>query len=282
MIGYGPIADLGEKGIGTDTDEDNQMDSDLSADAIGAQVVSEVFSDGFSDDLGSSDSYNAAEDSTGDNVYQIDSNIINLALKKALILVDRKTLTRAEAAQRAFLGGGSFGRVYAARHRWDKGLRAVKVVKVNDVSNSRIAYKEARNMVELNHTNIVKYFEANHYTPTESLILVMELCDGTLSDLVARGDCCERSDKVHRDIASALAYLERRGKVHRDLKLDNVFLRRGSGEAVLGDFGLAAQFSAHGIISAIGKKISCGNLFVQACLHLRIRGGTKFIVRQRM
>ena len=49
----------------------------------------------------------------------------------------------------------------------------------------------------------------------------------------------EDTERILRELGSALVYLHEQGVVHRDVKPENIFLEHGTGRAVLSDFGLA-------------------------------------------
>src|SRR5947209_9192081 len=49
----------------------------------------------------------------------------------------------------------------------------------------------------------------------------------------------DRSVRVLRDVADALAYAHARGVVHRDIKPDNILIDRASGRPMVTDFGIA-------------------------------------------
>jgi serine/threonine protein kinase len=58
--------------------------------------------------------------------------------------------------------------------------------------------------------------------------------------------------RLVRPLLSAVQYLHARGVVHRDVKLENVVVDGESGDAMLVDFGLAADCSAHAPHSRLG------------------------------
>src|SRR4051812_19956789 len=49
----------------------------------------------------------------------------------------------------------------------------------------------------------------------------------------------DRTERVLREVADALAYAHSRGVVHRDVKPDNILIERDSGRALVSDFGIA-------------------------------------------
>ncbi len=104
---------------------------------------------------------------------------------------------------------------------------------------------EARNLSRLSHPGIVKVIEA--FEENNTCYFSMEYCDGgSLESLVRGHGISEReARKYFKQIGCALSFMHKHGMLHLDLKPNNIMLR-GSGEAVLIDFGLSKQFSDDG------------------------------------
>ena len=60
--------------------------------------------------------------------------------------------------------------------------------------------------------------------------------------------------RVLREVAWGLAYAHAQGVVHRDVKADNILLERGSGRALVADFGIARVTQATGASGATGAR----------------------------
>src|SRR6185436_14184116 len=76
----------------------------------------------------------------------------------------------------------------------------------------------------------------------ELVFFVMSFVEGeTLGErLRARGPLTpHEAARLLQDVAWALGYAHGRGVVHRDIKPDNIMLERGTGRAVVMDFGIA-------------------------------------------
>ncbi|XP_075932772.1 interferon-induced, double-stranded RNA-activated protein kinase-like isoform X3 [Anarhichas minor] len=171
------------------------------------------------------------------------------------------------------LGRGAFGRVYKARHKLDRRLYAVKIVRCENK-----ALQEVGTLSDLHHCNIVGYcttwmedseYQGNSestdssadswagYSSSQSagnpsakyLYIQMELCDTkTLKDWIAEKNTESLQDSKRREeglsiaqqIISGVEYIHSKKHVHRDLKPDNIFFGL-DGEVKIGDFGLVTR-----------------------------------------
>ena len=144
------------------------------------------------------------------------------------------------------LGRGSMGSVYRA---WQTGMErwvAVKILHpqlVRDPSVVKRFEREARAVARLSHPNIVTMFVVGE-TDAGIPFLVMEHVDGEALSvtLEARSLGQDRSVRIVRQIASALAEAHAAGIVHRDLKPANILLtqrRRAADFVKILDYGIA-------------------------------------------
>jgi serine/threonine-protein kinase len=100
--------------------------------------------------------------------------------------------------------------------------------------------REARTAAQLSHPNIVPI----HAVEEQGGIsyFVMGFVDGeTVGQRVRRAGPLTPAAVVRlvQEVAWALAYAHSRGVVHRDIKPDNILLDKGSGRAMVTDFGIA-------------------------------------------
>ena len=161
------------------------------------------------------------------------------------------------------LGQGGFGITYLAMQR---GLEREVVVKEffmkqfcdrvsgtqvtlgtagsrEEVSRFREKFlKEARNIAQLHHPNIVQVFDV--FEENGTAYYVMEYArGGSLADKVAREGALTEANAMRyiRQVASALIYLHQRSMSHLDVKPANIMLDSDN-NALLIDFGLAKQY----------------------------------------
>lgn len=146
------------------------------------------------------------------------------------------------------LGRGGMGVVYLARDvRLDRPV-AIKLLhsELTARPDSRARFlAEARTGARLAHPHIVPIIAVEEREAT--VFLVMALVDGeTLgARLRRRGPMApDDAERVLRETAWALGYAHAHGVVHRDLTLENILLERGTGRAMLADFGLAGPTDA--------------------------------------
>jgi len=143
------------------------------------------------------------------------------------------------------LGEGAFGKVHLMRHRLERKLVCIKVVRIKNLpKKEREACRmEVELMRRLNHPNIVGYLGSFMHRSNESLCIVMQYCDG--------GDLCARIKAANKQLfpeskilhwfvqmALGLYYMHENRVLHRDLKTQNIFML-GNGRLVLGDLGIS-------------------------------------------
>ena len=141
------------------------------------------------------------------------------------------------------LGKGAMGVVFLARDIALHRLVAIKVLK-HDLASSedhRERFRrEARMTARLSHPNIVPvhtFVEAGDF-----VCIVMKYVHGESLAVRLRRDGPMNSAESRRvliELSMALDYAHREGVVHRDLKAENILIERGSGRAMLTDFGVA-------------------------------------------
>ena len=141
------------------------------------------------------------------------------------------------------LGRGGMGAVFLARDvRLDRFV-AIKVLPPHLAAESELRelfLREARTAARLSHPHIVAVFRADELAGHP--FFAMPFIEGeNLAELVGAQGPLPAADAVRllREVAWALAYAHARGVVHRDVKPENIMIERGSGRAIVTDFGIA-------------------------------------------
>src|SRR5471032_929048 len=147
------------------------------------------------------------------------------------------------------IGRGGMGVVFLARDIALHRLVAIKVLRHEFVSSEEHRERfrrEARMTARLSHSNIVPvhtFGEIADDVSAEPLVyIVMKYVHGeSLAERMRRERKIPAAEvqRILRDLALALESAHRDGVVHRDLKAENILLERGSGRAMLTDFGVA-------------------------------------------
>lgn len=142
------------------------------------------------------------------------------------------------------LGRGGMGVVYLAREVQLDRLVAIKLLppeRAHDDTLRERFLREARLAAKLSHPNIIPIFAVDEVDG--HVFYVMAYVDGeTLGERVrSRGPLASsEATRVLREVAWALGYAHGQGVVHRDVKPENIMIERGSGRALVTDFGIAA------------------------------------------
>ncbi|MBI1967273.1 MAG: serine/threonine protein kinase, partial [Gemmatimonadetes bacterium] len=154
------------------------------------------------------------------------------------------------------LGRGGMAIVYLAR---DVALDRPVAVKLlpprlaTDPDYRERFLREARTAAALSHPNIVPIHLVEE---RDGLVyFVMAFVEGeSLGDRVRRAGPLKPADvaRLVQEVAWALAYAHGRGVIHRDIKPDNILIDKGSGRALVSDFGIARVTSTK-TVSQQGK-----------------------------
>ena len=167
---------------------------------------------------------------------------------------DVLALERAVAGRYALdreLGRGGMGIVLLARDLSLDRLVALKLLPALLAAQPLLRerfLREARTAAGLSHPHIVPIHAVEEHDGIA--FIVMAYVDGeTLADRVRRTGPLPPHEvtRILREVAWALAYAHGRGIVHRDIKPDNIMIERGSGRALVTDFGIARARSGPGV-----------------------------------
>jgi len=143
------------------------------------------------------------------------------------------------------LGRGGMGIVFLARDVALDRPVAIKLLppSVAALPEERARFlREARTAAGLSHPHIVPIHAVEELG--DLVFFVMGYVDGeTLGQRVRRAGPLPPYEvmRITQQVAWALGHAHAHGVVHRDVKPDNVLLERGSGRALVSDFGIAAQ-----------------------------------------
>ena len=152
------------------------------------------------------------------------------------------------------IGKGNFGSITKIRRKSDGKILVWKELNYGSMKEK---YKhhitsEINILKELNHPNIVKYYDRIIDTENTKIYIIMEYCPGgDLNQLIKR--CKQQKQYINEDIiwkifsqvASALyaCHTNKSGKIlHRDIKPSNIFLDNDN-NVKLGDFGLSLMLN---------------------------------------
>jgi serine/threonine-protein kinase len=141
------------------------------------------------------------------------------------------------------LGRGGMGIVFLARDLSLERLVAIKLLPpslTRDPARRERFLREARLAAQLAHPHIVPIHDVA--VTSELAYFVMGYIDGESlgSRVRARGPMAVGDVvRVVQEVAWALAHAHAHGIIHRDIKPDNILLERGTGRALVTDFGIA-------------------------------------------
>ncbi|HEX8724857.1 MAG TPA: serine/threonine-protein kinase [Gemmatimonadaceae bacterium] len=141
------------------------------------------------------------------------------------------------------LGRGGMGVVFLARDVALDRPVAVKLLPPDLAARDelRAAFlREARTAARLAHPHIVPIHAVEEHD--DLVFFVMAFIDGeTLGARVRRAGPLAAGEvmRITQEVAWALGHAHARGVIHRDVKPDNILLERGTGRAMVTDFGIA-------------------------------------------
>lgn len=152
--------------------------------------------------------------------------------------------------QGQFVGGGTFGSVYAAINLDSGHLMAVKEIRLQDPSlipTIAAQIRDEMNVLEvLDHPNVVSYHGIEVHR--DKVYIFMEFCSGgSLAGLLEHGRIeDEQVIMVYAlQLLEGLGYLHESGIVHRDIKPENILLNH-NGVIKYVDFGAAKVIARQG------------------------------------
>jgi hypothetical protein len=153
------------------------------------------------------------------------------------------------------LGCGSQGTVFRAKRERDGRAVALKVVPLTGGAEQRRRVARELALVQrIEHPRIVGCSAAGALGDDIGVWLELELCRGSVLDLVAEADAPmapARACALVLQALEGLAHLHAAGIVHRDVKPSNLLVR-DDGSAALSDLGIAKHLD-HAHLTATGR-----------------------------
>ncbi len=170
-----------------------------------------------------------------------------MTAKVLLLKLDMLTQNLGKYRIIKWLGGGQFGDVYLAYDTILKESFALKISRMRR-EDTQILKEEARLLSQLEHKNIVRFYNIDYLEG--KLVLITEYVKGeSLRELMEKKELdLARSLDIIEQCLSALAYAHKKGIIHRDLKPENILVSK-EGLVKITDFGLG-KFLKKGSLSA--------------------------------
>ena len=155
------------------------------------------------------------------------------------------------------IGRGGMGVVFLARDIALHRLVAIKALRYEFTSSEEHRERfrrEARWTARLSHPGIVPVYGFGEVG--DLVYIVMKYVHGeSLAERMRRGERmpADETRRLLRDLSLALDSAHHDGVVHRDLKPENILIERGSGRAMLTDFGVALVRSMDPVRSEVAR-----------------------------
>lgn len=142
------------------------------------------------------------------------------------------------------IGRGSYSIVYLGTDQITKKKVAIKKININPDDHFIREHidSEVKIMKQLNHQNIIKFYDSL-YDKYGNVFIIMEYCEnGTFSKFLNNKSLKEKyALKFMAQIVNALEYLFNNNIIHRDLKPQNILMDKNN-TLKLSDFGFAKIF----------------------------------------
>jgi serine/threonine-protein kinase len=125
----------------------------------------------------------------------------------------------------------------------------------NDSVKTRFI-REAQTAAGLSHPNIVPIYSVDEQGGIVYFVMGLVLGQSVASHLATdRQWPADRTERVLREVADALAYAHSRGVIHRDVKPDNILIERDTGRALVSDFGIARASEGESRLTLTGVAV---------------------------
>ena len=134
------------------------------------------------------------------------------------------------------LGKGSFGKVYKVLHYKTTNVRAMKVIKRENLEyqdDNKQFLKEIEILIKIDHPNIIKIYE--YYVDQLNFYIITEFVPGgELYDTIIKSKNLseEKAGYIMKQLLSAIYYLHSKNIVHRDIKPENILVETDKNQPV--------------------------------------------------
>eukprot|EP00667_Euglena_gracilis_P008548 EG_transcript_8664 len=155
------------------------------------------------------------------------------------------------------IGTGAYGKVKLATHRQTGHKVAVKIIRLEKLSNPKSLLKvrrEINNLKSLRHPHIIRLHDVVS-TPTDIFMVMEYVPGGELFEFLSRNGRIRQplARKLFQQIICAVEHMHHFRIVHRDLKPENLLID-DQGNVKIADFGLS-NLTADGLFLST----SCGS-----------------------
>jgi len=161
------------------------------------------------------------------------------------------------------LGQGGFGRTYLAEDRDKLNEKCVVKQFVPMIQGTaglqkalELFEREARQLQQLGHHPQIPALWA-YFSENNQLYLIQQYIEGETLEQISQKQGVWTEQQVKELLISllpVLKFIHQQKVIHRDLKPDNI-MRRGNGEYVLIDFGVAKDLSGTVVYTQIGTRV---------------------------
>jgi serine/threonine protein kinase len=157
------------------------------------------------------------------------------------------------------IGRGGSGVVYRGTDLKLGRQVAIKVLPPELAYNESVRtrfLREAQTAAGLNHPNIVPIYSVDEREGIVYFVMSLVVGQSVASHLATEHQWpVDRTERVLREVADALAYAHSRGVIHRDIKPDNVLIERDTGRALVSDFGIARASEGESRLTLTGVAV---------------------------
>jgi eukaryotic-like serine/threonine-protein kinase len=150
------------------------------------------------------------------------------------------------------LGAGQFGEVWLSSHEGLGVHHAVKFVREENVTDPTEFFREPQLLKRLEHSNIVKVYDAGRTEDGQLFIAMEHIAAGSVADrLKGKPMKLRRIKSLFCEALRGLDFAHSKEFVHRDIKPANILVGP-HGYGKLSDFGLATRLDTRGVASPYG------------------------------